>query len=115
MCDERVWITECWRWKVSRLCWWRVVGVVIIDTAIHMERVKILVIRAADEPGEQFAVNSGNTDDEIFLGKSSIKVLHSDYVQVHGESEGRGNIKRKLSIMWTYLGYGQERIWDGLR
>ena len=59
----------------------------IIDTAIHMERVKILVIRAADEPGEQFAVNSWNTDDKIFLGKSSIKVLHSDYVQVHRESK----------------------------
>ena len=97
MCDERVWITECWRWKVSRLCWWRVVVVVIIDTAIHMERVKILVIRAADEPGEQFAVNSWNTDDEIFLGKSSIKVLHGDYVQVHGESEGRGIVKG----IWT--------------
>ena len=61
--------------------------VVFIDTAINMERVKILVVRAADQAREQFSINCWNTDNEIFLSKNSIKVLHGDYVQVYRESE----------------------------
>ena len=62
--------------------------VVLIDTAIHMERVKVLVVRAADQAREQLSINSWNTDNEVFLSKNSIKVLHGDHVQVYGESEG---------------------------
>ena len=59
----------------------------LIYTAINMKRVKILVVRAADQAREQFSINCWNTDDEIFLSKNSIKVLHGDYVQVYRESE----------------------------
>ena len=87
MCYERVRISEGWGWKVAWLSWWRRVVVMLIYTAINMKRVKILVVRAADQAREQFSINCWNTDDEIFLSKNSIKVLHGDYVQVYRESE----------------------------
>ena len=61
--------------------------VVLMDTAINMERVKILVVRAADQARKQFSINCWNTDNEVFLSKNSIKVLHGNYVQVYRESE----------------------------
>ena len=87
MCDKGVRVTKGWGWKVAWLSWWRGVVVVFIDTAINMERVKILVVRAADQAREQFSIDCWNADDEIFLSKNSIKVLHGDYVQVYRESE----------------------------
>ena len=88
MCDKWVRVTEGWWWEVAWLSWWRGVGVVLIDTAINMERIKILVVRAADQAREQFSIKSWNTDNEVFLSKNSIKVLHGDHVQVYRESEG---------------------------
>ena len=58
-----------------------------MDTAINMERVKILMVRAADQAREQLSINCWSTGNKIFLSKNSIKVLHSDYVQVYSESE----------------------------
>ena len=58
-----------------------------IDTAINMEMVKILMVRAANQAREQLSINCWNTDNEIFLSENSIKVVHGDYVQVYRESE----------------------------
>ena len=87
MCDTWVRVTQGWGLKVAWLSWWRWVVVMLMDTAINMERVKILVVRAADQARKQFSINSWNTDNEIFLSKNSIKVVHGDYVQVYRESK----------------------------
>ena len=90
MCDERVRVSEYWWWKIGWLGWGRREGVVVVkDTAIHMEGVKVVMVGTADETREQLTIHSWNTHDEILLGQDSIKVLNSDNVQVHGEPKRR--------------------------
>ena len=115
MGDEGDRVSKYWWREVPRLSWWGRVGVGLVNAAIHMERVKVVMVRAADKAGEQFSINSWNTDYEVFLSKDRIKVLDGHNVQVHGESERSGRNKRKMEIIISYLGNGQDRIWEGLR
>ena len=71
MCDKRVRITKGWGWKVAWLSWWRWVVVVFMDTAINMERVKLLEVRAADQAREQFSENVGTQTMEYFLARAA--------------------------------------------
>ena len=58
-----------------------------MDTAVHVERVKELVIRAADEPGEQLLVHGGHTHHEVLLGEQGVKPVGLDNVGRDGEPE----------------------------
>ena len=50
-----------------------------------MERVEELVVGAADEAREEFVVDGGNTDDEVFLGQNCVKIIGRH----HGRSDGK--------------------------
>ena len=90
MCDERVRVSKYWWWKIGWLGWGGREGVMVVkDTAIHMEGVKVVMVGTADETREQLPIHCWNTHDEILLGQNSIKVLNSDNVQVHGEPKRR--------------------------
>ena len=56
-----------------------------MDAAVHVERVKELVIRAADQAGEQLLVHRGHTHNEILLGEQSVEPVSLDNVGRDGE------------------------------
>ena len=56
-----------------------------MDTAVHVEWVKELVIWTADQPREQFVIHSRHADHEILLGKQSIEPVGLDNVWRDGE------------------------------
>ena len=58
-----------------------------MDAAVHVERIKELVIRAADQAGEQLLVHRGHTHNEILLGEQSVEPVSLDNVGRDGESE----------------------------
>ncbi len=58
-----------------------------MHTAVHVERVKELVIRAADEPGEQLLIHRGHTHHEVLLGEQGVKAVGLDNVGRDGEPE----------------------------
>ena len=100
MLDKRVRVTKCGRRKVAWCRWGRRVGVVFMNTAINMERVKILMVRTANKPREQFSINCWNTDNKILLSKDSIKVMNGHYVQVYRKS-GRRKLDKK-GYFWLF-------------
>ena len=82
-----------------------------MDAAIHVERVKELVIRAADQPREQLLIHRGHTHHEVLLGEQSVKPVSLDNVGRDGEPEEQGESKgRLLTISLSYFGYGQPYI-----
>ena len=82
-----------------------------MDAAIHMERVKELMIGAADQPGEQLLIHRGHTHHEILLGEQSVKPVSLDNVGRDGEPEEQDESKgRLLTISLSYFGYGQPYI-----
>ena len=86
---------------------------VFMNTAIYMERVKKLMIRAANETRKQFSINCWNTDNEILLGKHSIKVLNGHYVQVYRKSGKLKGIKKDFAffgILWIWPAIELERV-----
>ena len=58
-----------------------------MHTAVHVERVKELVIRAADQAGEQLLVHRGHADHEVLLGEQRVKPVGLDNVGGDGEPE----------------------------
>ena len=69
-----------------------------MDAAVHVERVKELVIRAADQPGEQLLVNCGHTHHEVLLGDQSVEPVSLDNVGRDGEprqDECKGRLDSK--------------------
>ena len=56
-----------------------------MDAAVHVERIKEFVIRAADQPGEQLLVHRGHTHHEILLGEQSVEPVSLDNVGRDGE------------------------------
>ena len=86
-----------------------------MDTAVHVEWVKELVIWTADQPREQFVIHSRHADHEILLGKQSIEPVGLDNVWRDGEpgQKCRDKERSRLSIFLLYLGYGQPYICAG--
>ena len=56
-----------------------------MNTSVNMERIKELVLRTADEAREQFVIDSGNTDNEVFLGQDCVKIIRFDHIRSDGE------------------------------
>ena len=75
-----------------------------MDAAIHMERVEELVIRAADQSGEQLLIHRGHTHHKILLGKQSVEPVSLDNVGRDGEPEEQDKSKGRLltisSLLW---------------
>ena len=74
-----------WTWEVlrrerRRRRRWR-----WVNTAVNVERIEELVVRAADEAGEEFLVDRGNTDDEVLLGQDGVEPVGSHHVGGYGE------------------------------
>ena len=70
-----------------------------------MERVEELVVGAADEAREEFVVDGGNTDDEVFLGQNCVKIIGRH----HGRSDGKPEKYFKLSEKYFVMFYN---TWD---
>ena len=91
-----------WTWKVlrgERRRWrWRV------DTAINVERIEELVVRAADEAREELLVDRGNTDDEVLLGQDGVEPVGSHHVGGYGEpgKVGRVTVRNILILRNTW-------------
>ena len=72
-----------------------------MDAAVHVERVKELVIRAADQAGEQLLVHRGHTHHKVLLGKQSVEPVSLDNVGRDGEPEQVECKGRLLIILFT--------------
>ena len=86
---------------------------VFMNTAFVIERVKKLMIRAANETRKQFSINCWNTDNEILLGKNGIKVLNGHYVQVNRKSGNKKVMKKYfayIGILWIWPAIELERV-----
>ena len=81
-----------------------------MDAAINVERVKELMIRAADQPGEQLLIHRGHTHHEVLLGEQSVKPVSLDNVGRDREPEKDECKGRLLTISLSYFGYGQPYI-----
>ena len=58
-----------------------------MNASINMEWIKELVFRTADEAGEQFVIDSWNTDNEIFLGQDCVKIIRLHHIGSHWKPE----------------------------
>ena len=67
--------------------------IVRVNTTIYVERIKELEVRTTDEPGEELAIDCGDTDNKIFLGKNCIKVLDRNNIKVDRESRENASEK----------------------
>ena len=63
-----------------------------MNTAVHMERIEELVVRTADEAGEEFLVDRGNTDDEVLLGQDGVEPVGRHHVGGYGEPVEVGRV-----------------------
>ena len=78
-----------------------------MNTAVHVEGVKELVIRAADQPREQLLIHRRHADHEVLLGEQRVEPVGLDNVGRHGEPEHDVCKCRLLIRISLYLGYGQ--------
>lgn len=82
-----------WSWKIlwwgrrRWWWWWRV------NAAVDVERIEELVVRAADEAGEEFVVDCRHADYEVLLGQDCVKIIRSHHVR--GDREP-GNISNSV-------------------
>ena len=93
-----------------------------MDAAIHMERVKELMIGAADQPGEQLLIHRRHTHHEVLLGEQSVKPVSLDNVGRDREpeqDESKGRLFTISSLLWirpaVYLSGVQAGILNVLR
>ena len=69
-----------------------------------MERVEELVVGAADEAGEEFVVDCGHTDYEVFLGQNCVKIIGCNHGRSDGEPEKYFKLSWKYFNIFQYLG-----------
>ena len=63
-----------------------------MNTAVHMERIEELVVRAANEAGEELLVDRGNTDNEVLLGQDGVEPVGCHHVGGYGEPVEVGRV-----------------------
>ena len=69
-----------------------------MHAAVHVERVKELVIRAADQPGEQLLVHRRHAHHEVLLGEQRVEPVGLDNVGRHGEPEQDDEMSEKVGF-----------------
>ena len=69
-----------------------------MHAAVHVERVKELVIGAADQPGEQLLVHRRHAHHEVLLGEQRVEPVGLDNVGRHGEPEQDDEMSKKVGF-----------------
>ena len=93
---------------------------ILFNTSIHVKRIKILILRTAEEPWKQFAIDCWNTDNEVLLGSLQVEVLNGDNVKV--DSKPGNNVSYQsfdlfvffFCFLTTHFGLGQDKACAGV-
>ena len=73
-----------------------------MNTAVNMERIKVVVIRATYQAREKFAINGWDTHHKVFLSQDSIEIVDSYNVKINRISRIKWRrTKGRLGIGYT--------------